>query len=108
MMQLNPTFLNTTPTFLTHFFGRGLEDRRYVVERYRTMADGDIRHTSSNGTKGGCKAKRTVASLRTVKQLRPERNEVIICTAVNGADSGVQYWGWLAMGLWCDRRQKRR
>ena len=30
-------------TILTHLFGRGLADERYVVERYKAMADGDIR-----------------------------------------------------------------
>ena len=30
-------------TFLTHLFGRGLEDERYIVERFRSMDDGDIR-----------------------------------------------------------------
>ena len=30
-------------TILTHVFGRGLADERYVVERFRAMADGDIR-----------------------------------------------------------------
>ena len=29
-------------TFLTHFVGGGLEDDRYVVERYISKADGDI------------------------------------------------------------------
>ena len=29
-------------TFLTHLFGRGLEDERYAVERFRSMDDGDI------------------------------------------------------------------
>ena len=29
-------------TFLTHLFGRGLEDTRYAVERFRSMDDGDI------------------------------------------------------------------
>ena len=28
---------------LTHLFGRGLEDDRYVVERFQSMADGEIR-----------------------------------------------------------------
>ena len=27
---------NTADTFLIHIFGRGLEDDRYVVERFRT------------------------------------------------------------------------
>ena len=30
-------------TILTHLFGRGLEDDRYVVERFQAMVDGDIR-----------------------------------------------------------------
>ena len=34
---------NTTSTFPTHFFGSGLEDDTYVVERFRAMPDGDIR-----------------------------------------------------------------
>ena len=34
---------NTAATFLTHLFGSGLADDRYVVERLRAMADGDIR-----------------------------------------------------------------
>ena len=34
---------NTASTFLTHFFGGSLADDRYVVERFRAYADGDIR-----------------------------------------------------------------
>ena len=34
---------NTASTFLTHFFGSGLADDTYVVERFKTMVDGDIR-----------------------------------------------------------------
>ncbi len=33
---------NTAETFLVHFFGTGLADDRYVVERFRARADGDI------------------------------------------------------------------
>ena len=33
---------NTAETFLVHFFGTGLADDRYVVERYRARAEGDI------------------------------------------------------------------
>ena len=29
-------------TILTHLFGRGLEDDRYRVERFQSMADGEI------------------------------------------------------------------
>ena len=34
---------NTADTFLVHLFGAGLEDDRYVVERFKAHADGDIR-----------------------------------------------------------------
>ncbi len=37
-------------TFLTHLFGQGLDDDRYVVERFRSMADGDIRPLRAGGT----------------------------------------------------------
>ena len=33
---------NTAETFLIHFFGTGLADDRYVVERFGARADGDI------------------------------------------------------------------
>ena len=33
---------NTADTFVVHFFGTGLADDCYVVERYRARADGDI------------------------------------------------------------------
>ena len=35
-------------TILTHLFGRGLEDDRYVVERFQAMADGDIRRLAQS------------------------------------------------------------
>ena len=35
--------INTAATFLVHFFGSGLTDDRYVVERFKAHADGDIR-----------------------------------------------------------------
>ena len=33
---------NTADTFLVHFFGTGLADERYVVERFRARADDEI------------------------------------------------------------------
>ena len=30
-------------TYLTHLFGRGLDDEKYRVERFRSMAEGMIR-----------------------------------------------------------------
>ena len=76
---------NTTSTFLTHFFGRGLEDERYVVERYKARADGDIVPILADApkSKGRRKARRVTATLKTVKELRPAPNEIIICTALN-------------------------
>ena len=50
-------------SILTHVFGLGLEDKRYVVERYQAMADGDIRRIHSNepAKRSGAKAKRAHA-----------------------------------------------
>ena len=40
--------------YLTHVFGRGLADDRYVVERFKSMTNGDIRplHAGRPGKKG--------------------------------------------------------
>ena len=40
---------NTAATFLVHFFGTGLADDRYVVERYRTK-DGDSGKKDEGGS----------------------------------------------------------
>lgn len=92
-------------TFLTHLFVRGLEDSRYVVERFQSMADGGIRRWPGEEPKA---RKRTpqpaVASLKTVREMRPARNEIIVCTGLNLKDSGVQYWG--ACAVW--RHMSRR
>ena len=96
-------------TFLTHMFVRGLEDDRYVVERFQAMADGDIRRIPGDGpamTKRRRNAKRVTASLKAVQNLRPERNEIIICTGLRVKGAGVQYWGSIATGLFCDRKQR--
>ena len=93
-------------TFLTHLFGRGLEDERYAVERFRSMDDGDIRPLPAGGrTKSGCGTKSATASRRAVRQMRPARDEIIVCTALNLKASGVQYWGAQATGLFGERRQ---
>ena len=88
-------------TYLTHLVGRGLEDDRYVVERFQAMANGDIRPVPANGTK----AKRSIVSLRTVKAMRPGRTEIIICTGLR-TKGGVQIWGDIATGLFHERRQR--
>ena len=94
-------------TILTHLFGPGLADERYVVERYRAMADGDIRRWPGDepAKKGRRKAKRTIASLKAVKKLRPARTEIIICTGLR-IRGGIQLWGDIATGLFCDRKQR--
>lgn len=74
-------------TFLTHVFGRGLQDEHYVVERYRSAANGEIRRLP------GGKGRPLTLSLATVRELRPARNEILICKSEKKPDSGIQYWG---------------
>lgn len=50
-------------TFLTHFFGRGLDDARYVVERFICRADGEIKPYAR---RGGRKEARKVMSFRAI------------------------------------------
>ena len=38
-------------TYLTHFVGDGLEDDRYVIQRYLSQANGDIVPIDADGTK---------------------------------------------------------
>ncbi len=99
---------NTADTFLVHFFGTGLADDRYVVQRFKALADGDIRPWSGEQQatgKGRRKAKRITASLKAVKEMRPACTEIIICTGLR-TRGGWQLWGSLAAGLLCDRRQR--
>ena len=46
---------NTAETFLVHFFGTGLAGDRYVVERFKARAEGDIGPTPAEAlaAKGG-------------------------------------------------------
>ncbi len=88
-------------TFLIHLFGRGLQDEHYVVERYRSTIDGVIRRLP------GGKGHPLTLSLETVRELRPARNEILICKGEKSADSGIQYWGSLACGLFAEGRRKR-
>ena len=100
-MQTGRMFHRDAQTFLIHLFGRGLEDNRYVVEKYRSRPDGQIEpvRPEQPGTKGRRKQRRTIASLAAVRKMRPERDEIIICTGVKLARSGVQIWGCSAAGL---------
>ena len=96
----------TADTFLVHCFNGGLVDDRYVVERFKAMADGDIRPIRPEpvGAKGR-RAKHVTATLKAVKELRPGRTEIIVCTGLK-TRGGWQLWGDLATSLWHDRRQK--
>ena len=98
---------NTAATFLTHFFGPGLADDRYAVEKFRAMADGEIRRCSDPAPKGGRSrgAKVFTATLKAVKEMRPAPNEIIVCTGLKSR-GGVQYWGAVSTSLFCHRRQK--
>ena len=106
-MQINGTLQGSARTYLTHMFGRGLDDERYLVERFLSAADGEIRPISGGGrAKRGRKQPRKVMSLRSVQRLRPERDEIIVCTGVNLKDSGVQMWGSRATGLFVNTRHR--
>ena len=99
---------NTTSTFLTHFFGSGLSDDTYVVERFKAMVNGDIRRCPDEalaGKRGRRNSKCPTATLKAVQALRPARNEIIVCTGLK-TRSGMQIWGDIACGLFHDRKQK--
>ena len=99
---------NTAATFLIHYFNGGLEgDDRFVVERFRALACGDI-HPVQDGTasaKGRRRTKRIVVSRKEAEAMRPDRTEIIICTGLS-TRGGRQAWGSVAAGLLCDRRQR--
>ena len=95
-------------TYLTHFVGSSLDDDRYVVQRYLSRANGDIVPVDDDGArpKGRRWPRPGIVSLKALKKLRPTRDEIIVATGVNLRDCGLQLWGWRAMGLFVERRQK--
>ena len=84
-MQPAQAFSPNATTFLTHLVGLGLADTRYVVQRFKSMLDGDIRPVESQAPKGSRRrtAKRVLATLKEVKDMRPGRNEIIVCTGLS-------------------------
>ncbi len=98
-MHTVQTHPGNASTFLTHLFGQGFDDDRYVVERFRSMADGDIRPLRPGGP-------RTNVSRQAVRKMRSARDEIIIATGINLRNSGIQLWGDLATGLFVERRQR--
>ena len=88
-------------TWLTHVFGGGLDqDDRFVVERFESMASGEIRPLRAARASGNDDQRkaRTTLSRRTVQRLRPERYEIIIATGVS-RDAGIQLYGDGAAGI---------
>ena len=107
-MQTIDALPGTARTWLVHTFGRGLDgEDRFVVERFRTMLDGDIRaiRPEQPRAKGRRKAKRIVVSRKQVEAMRPARTEIIICTGLR-TRGGVQLYGDIATSIFHDRRQK--
>ena len=100
-MRTGRMFHRDSQTFLVHLFGRGLEDNRYVVEKYRSRPDGQIKpiEPEQPGTKGRRRPRRKIVSREAVREMRPERDEIIVCTGVKLARSGMQLWGISASGL---------
>ena len=95
-------------TFLTHFVGGGLDDERYVIQRFVSRANGDIVpvHAGDPRRKGWRGARGTIVPLKAVEKMRPARDEIIIATGVKRRGSGVQMWGWRAMEIFTDRHHK--
>ncbi len=88
--------------------GGGLEcDDRFVVERFRALACGDIRpvQPETASTKGRRKSRRTVVSRKEAEAMRPDCTEIIIITGLRSR-GGKQAWGLIAAGILCDRKQK--
>ena len=63
-------------TFLIYMFMRGLDDNRYVVERYKSTFDGEIVRWPCKGKSKTGKQPRQIMSLGAVQRMRPERDEI--------------------------------
>ena len=68
--------------FLIHMSSRGLDDNRYVVERYKSTFDGEIVRWPCKGKSKTGKQPHKIMSLGAVQRVRPERDEIIVCTGV--------------------------
>ena len=86
---------NTASTYLIHLFGTGLADERFVVEKFRALANGEIRPAEPEAA--ASKGRRAA--------MRPDRTEIIVCTGLK-TRGGRQAWGSVAAGLLCDRKQR--
>ena len=108
-MHTVQTHPGNASTFLTHLFGQGLEDDRYVVERFQSMVDGDIRPLGDGGprTKNRREAPGTIVvpasgpedAARARRDHRCNRNQP---PELRGPVLGLDRYG-----LFCDRKQRR-
>ena len=107
-MRIGRMFHRNAQTYLVHVFGRGLEGDRYVIEKYRSLADGQIHAVEAEqpGSRARRGKRRTIMSAGAVKKLRPERDEIIVCTALDLKASGIQYWGIGATGIFAARHAR--
>ena len=88
-MRTGRIFHRDAQTFLVHLFGRGLDDERYVVEKYRSHPNGEIEPIQAEEpkTKGRRRPHRKIVSRRAVREMRPERDEIIVCARLTGASA---------------------
>ena len=65
---------NTASTYLIHLFGTGLADERFVVQKFRALANGEIRPVAPEAaSKGRRAARRVVVSRKQAEAMRPDR-----------------------------------
>ena len=107
-MRNSRTFHRDVQTYLVHIFGRGLEGDRCVIEKYRSDSDGQIHPVEPEQpvTKARRSKRRTIMSAGAVTKLRPERDEIIVCTALNLKASGIQLYGLAASNLGAARHAR--
>lgn len=100
--------LGNAGIFLTHFVGGGLDDERYVIQRFVSRANGDIvpAHAGESGRKGRHQARDAIVPLKALEKMHPAKDEIIIATGVKRRGTGVQYWSYRALGIFTDRRQR--
>ena len=74
-MRTGRMFYRDAQTFLVHLFAQGLEDNRYVVEKYHSHPNGENEPIQAEqpGTKSRRRQRRTIASLAAVSRGRLSR-----------------------------------
>ena len=80
---------NSDSTFLTHLLARGLEDDRYVVERFQAMVDGDIRRWPGDKKTPKGRRKSTAMATRYGERLLAARGGAAQLARLQGRDRAV-------------------